>query len=135
MMRWRWRRLRRACRSRCGCCRARTARRSRRRATKSLRAVARAVTRRHAAAGRDAGVAAVLVDAAHEPGGGDHRASFHWHLEILPRLTPVSGLAWDGGVAINPVPPEEAAQVLRAHRLMRASECADRGMRLRFARG
>ena len=42
-------------------------------------------------------------------------AAFHWHLEILPRLTPVSGLAWDGGVVINPVPPEEAAQVLRAH--------------------
>ncbi len=54
--------------------------------------------------------------------GEASRAAFHWHLEIIPRLTPVSGLAWDGGVAINPVPPEEAAQVLRAHACVRASE-------------
>ena len=40
-------------------------------------------------------------------------ASFHWHLEIIPRLTPVNGLAWDGGIHINPISPEEAAQVLR----------------------
>jgi UDPglucose--hexose-1-phosphate uridylyltransferase len=40
-------------------------------------------------------------------------ASFHWHLEVIPRLVPVTGLAWDGGVHINPVLPEEAAEVLR----------------------
>jgi UDPglucose--hexose-1-phosphate uridylyltransferase len=40
-------------------------------------------------------------------------ASFHWHLEIVPRLTPVNGLAWDGGIHINPVSPEEATRVLR----------------------
>jgi UDPglucose--hexose-1-phosphate uridylyltransferase len=39
--------------------------------------------------------------------------SFHWHVEIVPRLLPVAGLAWDGGVHINPVTPEEAAEVLR----------------------
>lgn len=46
------------------------------------------------------------------PVGGD-RAAYHWHLEVIPRLMPVSGLAWDGGVYINAVPPEEAAEVLR----------------------
>ena len=40
-------------------------------------------------------------------------ASFHWHLEIVPRLTPVNGLAWDGGIHINPVSPEEATRVLQ----------------------
>jgi UDPglucose--hexose-1-phosphate uridylyltransferase len=40
-------------------------------------------------------------------------ASYHWHLEIVPRLTAVHGLAWDGGIHINPVSPEEATRVLR----------------------
>jgi UDPglucose--hexose-1-phosphate uridylyltransferase len=43
---------------------------------------------------------------------GEGSAAYHWHLELLPRLTPVSGLAWDG-VYVNAVPPEEAAEVLR----------------------
>jgi len=38
---------------------------------------------------------------------------FHWHLELIPRLLPIPGLAWDGGIHINPVSPEEAAQALR----------------------
>ena len=38
---------------------------------------------------------------------------FHWHIEVIPRLLPLPGLAWDGGIHINPVPPEEAAQALR----------------------
>jgi UDPglucose--hexose-1-phosphate uridylyltransferase len=40
-------------------------------------------------------------------------AAFHWHLEIIPRLTPVNGLAWDGGIHINPISPEEATRVLK----------------------
>jgi UDPglucose--hexose-1-phosphate uridylyltransferase len=47
------------------------------------------------------------------PVGVDVAASYHWHLEIVPRLTPVSGLAWDGGIHINTVPPEVAAEALR----------------------
>ena len=43
---------------------------------------------------------------------GEGAAVYHWHLEVLPRLTPVSGLEWDG-VCVNPVPPEEAADLLR----------------------
>jgi UDPglucose--hexose-1-phosphate uridylyltransferase len=44
---------------------------------------------------------------------GEATASYHWHLEIIPRLTPESGLAWDGGIHVNPVAPEEATRVLR----------------------
>jgi UDPglucose--hexose-1-phosphate uridylyltransferase len=44
---------------------------------------------------------------------GEVEASYHWHLEIIPRLAPVSGVAWDGGLYVNAVPPEEAADVLR----------------------
>ena len=38
---------------------------------------------------------------------------FHWHLEIMPRLTRVAGFEWGSGVYINPTPPEEAAAYLR----------------------
>jgi UDPglucose--hexose-1-phosphate uridylyltransferase len=48
------------------------------------------------------------------PVGEESSASYHWHLEILPRLGPVSGRAIDGGVHINDVSPEEAAEALRA---------------------
>jgi UDPglucose--hexose-1-phosphate uridylyltransferase len=41
-------------------------------------------------------------------------AWFHWHIEIVPRLTAVNGLAWDGGIHINPVSPEEATRLLRS---------------------
>lgn len=44
---------------------------------------------------------------------GEAGASYHWHMEIVPRLAPVSGLAWDGGIHVNPVAPEEAARALR----------------------
>ena len=48
------------------------------------------------------------------PFSGDADAGFHWHLEIIPRVTRWSGLEWGSGVPINPVSPEEAARVLRA---------------------
>jgi UDPglucose--hexose-1-phosphate uridylyltransferase len=38
---------------------------------------------------------------------------FHWHLEILPRLTQVAGLEWGAGVYVNSMPPEDAAGFLR----------------------
>jgi UDPglucose--hexose-1-phosphate uridylyltransferase len=44
--------------------------------------------------------------------GTDGRA-YHWHLEILPRRTPVAGFEWGSGFTINAVPPEEAARLLR----------------------
>ena len=49
--------------------------------------------------------------------GDEASASFHWHLEIIPRLAPVSGLEWDGGLHVNPVAPETAAAALRGVQL------------------
>ena len=40
--------------------------------------------------------------------------SFHWHLEIIPKLTRVAGFEWGSGFFINSVPPEDAAEALRA---------------------
>jgi UDPglucose--hexose-1-phosphate uridylyltransferase len=38
---------------------------------------------------------------------------FHWHLEIMPKLTRIAGFEWGSGFYINPVSPEEAARSLR----------------------
>jgi UDPglucose--hexose-1-phosphate uridylyltransferase len=38
---------------------------------------------------------------------------FHWHLEIMPKLTKVAGFEWGTGFYINPTPPEESAKFLR----------------------
>jgi UDPglucose--hexose-1-phosphate uridylyltransferase len=40
-------------------------------------------------------------------------AHFHWHVEIIPKLTRVAGFEWGTGFFINPTPPEEAAMYLR----------------------
>jgi UDPglucose--hexose-1-phosphate uridylyltransferase len=38
---------------------------------------------------------------------------FHWHLEIMPKLTKLAGFEWGTGFYINPTPPEESAKFLR----------------------
>jgi len=38
---------------------------------------------------------------------------FHWHLEIMPKLTRVAGFEIGSGFYINPTPPEDAAPFLR----------------------
>ena len=38
---------------------------------------------------------------------------YHWHIEVIPRLTKVAGFEWGSGFYINPVPPENAARFLR----------------------
>jgi len=38
---------------------------------------------------------------------------YHWHIEILPRLTRAAGFEWGTGCFINPLTPENAAQRLR----------------------
>jgi UDPglucose--hexose-1-phosphate uridylyltransferase len=40
-------------------------------------------------------------------------AHYHWHLEIIPKLTKVAGFEWGTGFYINPTPPEESARFLR----------------------
>ena len=38
---------------------------------------------------------------------------YHWHLEIIPRLTKIAGFEWGTGFYINPTSPEDAAKYLR----------------------
>ncbi len=38
---------------------------------------------------------------------------YHWHFELMPKLTRVAGFEWGSGFYINPTPPEEAAKFLR----------------------
>ena len=38
---------------------------------------------------------------------------FHWHFEIMPKLTNIAGFEWGSGFYINPTPPEDAAKFLR----------------------
>lgn len=44
------------------------------------------------------------------PRGAEH---FHWHIDVLPRLTVLAGFELGTGVSINIVPPERAAEELR----------------------
>jgi UDPglucose--hexose-1-phosphate uridylyltransferase len=41
---------------------------------------------------------------------------YHWHLEVMPKLTKVAGFEWGSGFYINPTAPEEAAKFLREAR-------------------
>jgi UDPglucose--hexose-1-phosphate uridylyltransferase len=38
---------------------------------------------------------------------------YHWHVEIIPKLTKVAGFEWGTGFYINPTSPEESARFLR----------------------
>jgi UDPglucose--hexose-1-phosphate uridylyltransferase len=42
---------------------------------------------------------------------------YHWHVEIMPKLTRVAGFEWGTGFYLNPTSPEEAAQVLRVAKI------------------
>ena len=52
------------------------------------------------------------------PGHADYWSSikydYHWHIEMMPRLTKVAGFEWGTGFYINPVSPEDAAEYLRS---------------------
>ncbi|HHL72204.1 MAG TPA: galactose-1-phosphate uridylyltransferase [Bacteroidetes bacterium] len=43
----------------------------------------------------------------------DIAPEYHWHLEIIPKLTRIAGFEWGSGFYINPVSPEDAARQLR----------------------
>ncbi len=47
------------------------------------------------------------------PVGGGDVAYYHWHLELIPRVTEVAGFEWGTGFYINPIAPEEATRYLR----------------------
>jgi UDPglucose--hexose-1-phosphate uridylyltransferase len=38
---------------------------------------------------------------------------YHWHIELVPRITPIAGFEWGSGFHINQTPPEDAAAFLR----------------------
>jgi UDPglucose--hexose-1-phosphate uridylyltransferase len=38
---------------------------------------------------------------------------YHWHIEVMPKLTKIAGFEWGSGFYINPTPPEDAARYLR----------------------
>ena len=40
-------------------------------------------------------------------------ATYHWHIELLPRLTTQAGFDWSSGFYVNPTPPEDAARFLK----------------------
>jgi UDPglucose--hexose-1-phosphate uridylyltransferase len=42
---------------------------------------------------------------------------YHWHVEMIPKLTKVAGFEWATGYYVNPTSPEESAQVLRETRV------------------
>lgn len=48
-----------------------------------------------------------------QPLRSDNLEYFHWHFEIVPKLTSIAGFEWGSGFYINPMPPEEAALFLR----------------------
>ncbi len=48
-----------------------------------------------------------------QPLRSKHLHHFHWHFEIVPKLTSIAGFEWGSGFYINPMPPEEAASYLR----------------------
>ena len=56
----------------------------------------------------------IVHSAPMQEGGGEY---YHWHVEIMPRLTRVAGFEWGTGFYINPTGPEEAADVLRKVKL------------------
>jgi len=47
------------------------------------------------------------------PLADDDLPYYHWHFEIMPKLTRVAGFEIGSGFYINPTPPEDAAQYLR----------------------
>ncbi len=53
----------------------------------------------------------------HRVGKPDYWSSigddYHWHLELIPRLTMIAGFEWGTGFQINPTSPEDAARFLR----------------------
>jgi UDPglucose--hexose-1-phosphate uridylyltransferase len=51
------------------------------------------------------------------PCSEDAAEFYHWHVEVIPKLTRVAGFEWGTGFYINPTSPEEAARVLRSARI------------------
>ncbi len=60
----------------------------------------------------------LILHTAPLPRGASRRAdttahAYHWHLELIPRISHIAGFEWGSGYAINHETPEEAARYLR----------------------
>ena len=42
---------------------------------------------------------------------------YHWHIEIVPKLTKTAGFEWGSGFYINPTPPEESTKYMKEAKL------------------
>lgn len=51
------------------------------------------------------------------PSGSGEIPHYHWHIELIPRLTKMAGFEWGTGFYINPTPPEEATVYLKETQL------------------
>jgi len=47
------------------------------------------------------------------PLGDESNEYYHWHFEVMPKLSIVAGFEWGSGFYINPIPPEDSARLLR----------------------
>ena len=47
------------------------------------------------------------------PTTGQDSDHYHWHIEVIPRVTRMAGFEWGTGFYINPMAPESAAEHLR----------------------
>jgi len=47
------------------------------------------------------------------PLNGETNELFHWHVELMPKLTKIAGFEWGTGFYINSTPPELASECLR----------------------
>ncbi|MCX7048881.1 MAG: galactose-1-phosphate uridylyltransferase [Candidatus Sumerlaeota bacterium] len=46
------------------------------------------------------------------PVTGEAVPYFHWHIEVIPKMSKIAGFEWATGFYINPTPPETAARFL-----------------------
>lgn len=56
------------------------------------------------------------------PIGRKYDEFYHWHIEIIPKLTRIAGFEWGSGFYINPTLPEDAAAFMREIDASRAKE-------------
>ena len=47
------------------------------------------------------------------PVQSNHSDAYHWHIELMPKLTKIAGFEWGTGFYINPTSPEDAASYLK----------------------
>src|SRR2546425_2121067 len=56
------------------------------------------------------------------PIGEEINDHYHWHIEIIPKLTKVAGFEWGTRFYIKTTPPEESARILREARIPPTAE-------------